>query len=81
MQALTKVRNRAGAVLGLVMLSLLTALPASAQEETGVEAVNSAVSSGVSDATSIVTTNIPLILGVAVLFVALKFGRRLLSRI
>lgn len=52
-----------------------------AQAVDGVDAVNSAVSGGVSDATSIVTTNIPLILGVAVLFVALKFGRRLLSKI
>lgn len=74
-------RNRVAAVVGMVFLSLAMALPASAQESGGEAAVNSAVSDGVSTATSVVTTNIPLILGVAALFVALKFGKRLLSKI
>jgi hypothetical protein len=72
---ISRIRARFGAVLALTALAALMALPASANPE----AVNTAISSGVTDATSIVTTNIPLILGVTVLFVALRFGKRLLG--
>jgi hypothetical protein len=77
---LNRLRTRIAAVSLMAFAAVLMAVPAFAQT-TGVEAVNTTVSSGVSDATSIVTTNIPLILGVAVLFVALKFGKRLLGKI
>lgn len=78
---LNRVKSRIAAVSLMVVAAMFMALPAFATPPTGVDAVNTAVSSGVSDATGIVTTNIPLILGVAVLFVALKFGRRLLAKI
>jgi hypothetical protein len=77
---LNRLRTRIAAVSLMAFAAILMAVPAFAQTD-GSTAVNSAVSSGVSDATSIVTTNIPLILGVAVLFVALKFGKRLLGKI
>jgi hypothetical protein len=77
---LNRLRARVGSVVLLALAAVFMAVPAFAQT-TGVDAVNSTVSTGVSDAASIVTTNIPLILGVAVLFVALKFGKRLLGKI
>jgi predicted S18 family serine protease len=73
-------RTRMGQILALTALAALMALPASAQTGTGVSAVNDAVSSAAGDATSVVTTNIPYILGVALLFVILKFGKRILNK-
>lgn len=78
---LNRIKSRLAAVSLMAFAAMFMALPAFATPSDGVTEVNSAVSSGVSDATSIVTTNIPLILGVAVLFVALKFGKRLLGKI
>ena len=78
---LNRLRTRLGAISIMAFAMALMAFPAFATPPTGEETVNTAVSDGVDTATSVVTTNIPLILGVAVLWVALKFGRRLLARI
>jgi hypothetical protein len=72
---LNRLRTRIGTVLALAAMSVFMALPAFANT-----AVNTAVSDAASEASSIVTTNIPYVLGVAVLFVALKFGKRILNK-
>lgn len=45
------------------------------------EAVQTALTAAIADASDLVTTSVPLILGVAVLFVGLKVGRRILGKI
>lgn len=45
------------------------------------EAVGTAISGGVTDATTVITGNMPLVFGVAVAFVAWSVGRRVLSKI
>jgi hypothetical protein len=77
---LNTLRNRFGQLLALTALAAFMAVPAFAQEA-GTTAVNSAVSDAATSASSLVTTNIPIILGVALLWVALKFGKRLLAKI
>lgn len=78
---LSRLRTRIGTVLVLALGAVFMALPAFADDPDGVTVVNDAVSDGVGDATEIVTTNIPLILGVVLLFVVLRFGRKLLNMI
>lgn len=74
-------RSRVAAV-GLMTLGALALLvgPAAAQES-GLDAVESAVTSAASDASGIITFGIPVVLGVAALWVALRFGKSLLSKI
>lgn len=43
--------------------------------------VQSAVAGAISDASSLVTANVPAIIGVAALFVAIKYGKKILGRI
>ncbi len=72
-----------------VRLALLTVLalsvmagPAFAQTTNPArDAANSSIAEGITTAREIVLTNIPLILGVVVLFVALRFGKKLLSKV
>ena len=45
------------------------------------EAVTTAITAAIGDATDLVTTSVPLILGVAVLFVGVKIGKRILGKI
>lgn len=54
---------------------------ASAQGNGGAAAVGTAVSDAAGEATSIVMAGIPIILGVAALWVALKFGGKLLKKL
>jgi hypothetical protein len=77
---LNRLRARIGTVFVLTALAAFMALPAFAQEA-GTTAVNTAVGDAASSASSLVTTNIPIILGVALLWVALKFGKKLLAKI
>lgn len=67
-------------VLALAAVSM-TAMAALATPSAGVTAVNDAVTEAAADASSVVTTGIPIILGVALLWVVLKFGKRLLAKI
>jgi hypothetical protein len=77
----SNLRRRVSTV-ALLALAALMVLPGLAfAQSTGETAVNSAVSSAVTSATSVVTTGIPLILGVAAIWVALRFGKSLLSKI
>jgi hypothetical protein len=79
--ALDTVRSRVGAV-GLMTLGLLGLLVGPAAAQTSPEAVvNSAVSGAADTATSVVVAGIPIILAVAAIWVALKFGKQLLSKI
>jgi hypothetical protein len=71
-----RLRTRIGTVLALTAMSVFMALPAFANT-----AVNDAVSDAATSATGVVTAGIPIILGVAALWVALKFGKRLLAKI
>lgn len=77
---LTRLRNRAAAVMLMALAAVFMALPAMASTPAEEAAVNTAVSDAASTATSVVTTNIPIILGVAVLWVALRYGKRLLAK-
>ncbi len=43
--------------------------------------VNTAIADGVDNALGVITTNMPLVFGVAVAFVAWSVGRRVLSKI
>lgn len=43
--------------------------------------VNDAISDGVTNALGVITTNMPLVFGVAVAFVAWNVGRRVLGKI
>ena len=43
--------------------------------------VNTAIGSAVSDALAVVTTNMPLVFGVAVAFVVWKVGKRILGKV
>jgi len=72
---------RASATLGLAALfSVLLVGVASATTPTaGETAANTAVADAASSASSIITTNIPVVLGVAVLWVAMRFGKRFIS--
>lgn len=45
------------------------------------DAVQTAISAAIGDASDLVTTSVPLIIGVAVLFVGLKVGKRILGKI
>lgn len=74
-------KRRVSAISLMAFMALTMALPAFATPPTGPEAVNTAVTSAADDASSIVTTGIPIILAVAALWVALKFGKRLLAKI
>lgn len=75
-------RSRLAAVSLMVVGAVLMAVPAFATTPPAYEtAANDAINDGVNSATSIVTTNIPLILGVVVAFVALKYGRKLLGKL
>lgn len=72
--------KRRFSLVGVMVLALaLAAMPAFAT--TPVSEANTAISNAASDAKSIVTTNIPVILGVVAAFVVLKYGRRLLARL
>ena len=78
--ATARKRTSVVVLMAFTALALMT-LPASATATTPESAANTAISDGVGSALSIVTTNIPLILGVAVAFVALKYGKRLLGKL
>lgn len=43
--------------------------------------VQTAVAGAISDASSLVTSNIPAIIAVAALFVGIKYGKKILGRI
>ncbi len=73
--------QRMSASVVLAFSALWVFAVAAFAEPTPEEVVGSAVASAASSATSIVSTGIPVILGVAALWVALKFGRRLLAKI
>lgn len=76
-----RIRNRVAAIGVMAFAMALMALPALASPSAGETAVNDAVSTAADTATSVVTTGIPIVLGVAALWVALKFGKRLLAKI
>ena len=79
---MTNLRRRITSVALFAFAAMFMALPAFAQEAgAGETAVNTAVADAASSATSVVTTGIPILLGVAALWVALKFGKRLLAKI
>lgn len=70
------------ATIGLLAFSaMLMAVPAFATPSAGVTAVNDAVSDAAGEATSVITAGIPILLGVAALWVVLRFGKRLLAKI
>jgi Na+(H+)/acetate symporter ActP len=69
------------ALLTVLALSVMAG-PALAQTTNPArDAANSSIAEGITTAREIVLTNIPLILGVVVLFVALRFGKKLLSKV
>ena len=43
--------------------------------------IDTAISGGVTDATNVITQNMPLVFGVAVAFVAWRVGKRVLSKV
>lgn len=45
------------------------------------EAVETAVTAAIADASGLVTTSVPLIVGVAVLFVGIRIAKRVLAKI
>lgn len=45
------------------------------------DAVGTVLTSTIADALGLVTDNVPAILGVAAVFVAIKFGKRILGKI
>lgn len=45
------------------------------------DAVGTALTAAIADASELVTTAVPLIIGVAVLFVGLRVGKRILGKI
>lgn len=77
----TSLRTRAVTVMTMAFVALMMALPAFAEPPTPEEIVGTAVTDAADSASAIVTAGIPIILGVAVLWVALRFGKRLLARI
>lgn len=74
-------KSRALLVAALAALSVMAlSVPAFAQT-TPTDEANSAISSAASTATGLITTNIPVILGVTGAMVALVFGRKLLRKV
>lgn len=67
-------------VLALGIVGMF-AVAAFAQEPATVTAANSAISDGVDSAKSMISTNIPLLLGVTGAWLALAFGRKLLRKV
>lgn len=45
------------------------------------EGVETAVTAAIGDASGLVTTAVPLIIGVAVLFVGIRYGKKILGKI
>lgn len=76
-----RLSRRLTAVSMMAFVAILMAVPAFAAPPTPAEVVGTAVTDAAASASSIVTAGIPIILGVAVLWVALRFGKRLLAKI
>jgi len=76
----TYLRSATTVVLALSMLALAS-VAAFAQTPAYETAVNDAVSDAAGTATNVLSAGIPVVLGVAAIWVALKFGKRLLGRI
>jgi hypothetical protein len=73
-------RRRFTSVCIMAFAALVMALPAFATSHPE-EAVETALTDAAASATSIVLYGIPVILGVAILWVGLKFGKRLIGRL
>lgn len=67
--------------IALAALSCVMLLATGALATTHLAGVGSAISSGTTDAKSVIGDNMPLVFGVAVAFVAWKVGKRVLGRI
>jgi hypothetical protein len=76
---LSRLRTRIAAVSLMAFAAVLMAVPAFAQEAPA--SVTGAITDAAAEATGIVTFGIPIVLGVAVLWVGLKFGKRLLGKL
>jgi hypothetical protein len=75
--------SRRGMALGTaVTTALVVGLPSLAfAQSTTVADANTAVTSAAADATSIVTAGIPVVLGVAAIWLALKMGKKLIRSV
>jgi len=62
------------------MSALVMALPASATPSAAETSANTAISDAVDQATSVLTTNYPLILGVTVAWVVFAIAQKLIRR-